>query len=174
VARTIPFFLFAKDRPMNCKMIFLSALAVVLCLALMRLTTSPDPVRADEKSPAAATNVPVETNVKDFMEGVFQGPYRRLKPAMAAEPADRQGWKTIRSESLILAEGGNLLLVRKPEKDLDKWVEFSVAVRENGGQLYKAAKQKDFPATRKAYESMITQCNACHKHFDEGKNQLAP
>jgi hypothetical protein len=157
---------------MNRKLIFLPALAVVSFL-LMRLTTTTNPIRADEKSPAAVTNVPVETNMHDFMEGMFQGTYRRLKPAMAAEP-DRQGWKTIRSESLILAEGGNLLLVRKPEKDVGKWTEFSVAVRENGAQLYKAAKQKDFAGSRKAYEAMLTQCNACHKHFDDGKNQLAP
>jgi hypothetical protein len=159
---------------MNRRIILVSALAVLLSLLLMRLATSTKSVRADDKSPAAVTNVPVETNMHDFMEGVFQGPYRRLKPAIAAEPADRQGWKTIRSESLILAEGGNLLLFRKPEKDVEKWAQFSVAVRDSGAQLYSAAKQKDFASSRKAYESMLTHCNACHKHFDDGKNQLAP
>ena len=159
---------------MHRNLMLLSALAVVVAFVLLQCTTTPNPVRADDKTAAAATIVPVDVNMHDFMEGVFQGTYRRLKPAMAAEPTDRQVWKTIRSESLILAEGGNLLLVRKPEKDVAKWVEFSVAVRESGAQLYKAAKEKDFAGSKKAYELMLTQCNACHKHFDEGKNQLAP
>jgi cytochrome c553 len=159
---------------MNRRIVLLSALAVVISLLIVGLTSKPNPVRADDKSPVSATIVPVDTSMHDFMEGMFQGPYRRLKPALAAEAADRQGWKAIRSESLILAEGGNLLLVRKPEKDTDKWVEFSVAVRESGAQLYQAAKQKDFAGSRKAYESMLTHCNACHTHFDKGKNQLAP
>jgi hypothetical protein len=159
---------------MNRQIILLSAPAVVLSLIVMRCATTENPVRADDKAQAAATIVPVDVNMHDFMEGIFQGTYRRLKPAMAAEPTDRQVWKTIRSESLILAEGGNLLLVRKPEKEVGKWVEFSVAVRESGAQLYKAAQLKDFAGAKKAYELMLTQCNACHKHFDEGKNQLAP
>jgi len=159
---------------MNRRITLLSALAVVLSLLLMRFTTTTNSIRADDKSPTAPTIVPVDATMHDFMEGLFQGPYRRLKVAIAAEPADRQGWKAIRSESLVLAEGGNLLLVRKPEKDAAKWVEFSLAVRESGAQVYKAAKQKDFAGSRKAYESMLTHCNACHKQFNEGKNQLDP
>jgi cytochrome c553 len=159
---------------MNRKIVFLSTLAFVLSLLLLRSAPTTPSLHADEKTAAPATYVPVETNLHDFMEGMFQGPYRRLKPAMTAEPTDKQVWKTIRSESQILAEGGNLLLVRKPEKDVDKWLEFALATREAGTQLYKAAKQKDFAASRKAYESMLTHCNACHKQFDDGKNQLAP
>ena len=110
----------------------------------------------------------------DFMEGVFQGPYKRLKTAMAAEPKDNAGWKVIRSEALILAEGGNLLHARKPEKDVDQWIKFSTGTRDTGADLFKAAKAKDYTAAKKAYEAMIGQCNACHKLFDEGNNQLAP
>jgi hypothetical protein len=129
--------------------------------------------RADEK-PAVGSPVPVETSMHDFMEGVFQGPYRRLKTSMAAEPKDNAGWKAIRSEALILAEGGNLLLLRKPVKDADEWAKYSAASRDAGAELFKAAKAKDFAASKKAYTAMLTQCNACHKKFDEGKNILMP
>ncbi|HEV3386267.1 MAG TPA: hypothetical protein VG097_15710 [Gemmata sp.] len=118
--------------------------------------------------------VPVDASMHDFMEGVFQGPYRRLKAAIAAEPKDNPGWKTIRSEAIILAEGGNLLLMRKPEKDAEKWSEYSIASRDAGTELFKAAKKKDYAEAKKAYEKMITHCNACHKQFDNGKNQLTP
>ena len=159
---------------MNRNRLFLVPLAVGLPLFLIRFSTTSSSVRADDKPTGAGTIVPVDVNMHEFMEGVFQGPYRRLKTAMATEPTDRAGWKTIRSEALILAEGGNLLLVRKPEKDVEKWVEFSVAVRESGAELRQAARKSDFPGSRKAYEVMLKNCNDCHKLFDDGKNQLEP
>jgi hypothetical protein len=49
-----------------------------------------------------------------------------------------------------------------------------VAVRDSAGQLYKAARKKDFDASRKSYEQMLTKCNSCHKQFAGGKHMLAP
>ena len=148
--------------------VWLGCLTLAVGLGPLRV---PAPASGTDKAPAPK---PVETSMHDFMEGVFQGPYRRLKTAMAAEPKDNAGWKVIRSEALILAEGGNLLLFRVPEKDADEWTKFSTANRDAGADLFKAAKAKDFPAAKKAYEAMIGHCNACHKKFDNGKNQLAP
>jgi hypothetical protein len=108
----------------------------------------------------------------DFMEVVFQASYRRLKTAIATAPRDNAGWKAIRTEALVLAEGSNLVLLRTPKKDGDKWNEFAVAARNSGAELVKAAKGKDFVASRKAWETMLNHCNACHKQFDDGKNQL--
>ncbi len=133
--------------------------------------TAPAPARDADKAPAL---VPVPTSMHDFMEGVFQGPYKRLKLVMIAEPKDNAGWKAIRGDALILAEGGNLLLLRKPEKDADEWTKYSVASRDAGADMVKAAKAKDYPASKKAYEAMLNHCNACHKKFDNGKNQLVP
>jgi hypothetical protein len=146
----------------------LAALALVVA-GVWFLSPAPTSYGDD---PPKTTPVPVDTSMHDFMEGVFQGPYRRLKPAIAAEPKDNAGWKVVRSEALILAEGGNLLLLRKPEKEGDKWAAMSVAVRDAGAELVQAARMKDFAGSRKAYEKMIDRCNACHQHFDGGKHQL--
>ena len=117
---------------------------------------------------------PVDVNMHDFMEGVFQAPYRRLKVAMAMEPKDNAAWKGLRSDALILAEGGNLMLFRKPEKEIEAWVKYSVDSRDAGAELVLAAKKKDFATATDAYKRMLGHCNACHKQFNEGKNQLAP
>ena len=123
---------------------------------------------------AAAELVPVDTNMHDYMEGMFQAPYRRLKEAIANEPKDNNGWRAIRSDVLILAEGSNLLILRKQEKDQDKWDAYSIASKQAGEVAFKAAKKKKFAEARSAYESMLVQCNDCHKTFAEGKHQLAP
>jgi hypothetical protein len=117
---------------------------------------------------------PLDVNMHDFMEGMFQAPYRRLKVSMAKEPADNALWKQLRSDTLILAEGCNLLLTRLPEKDGEDWVAHSIASRDAGAEVYSAAKQKDFAKSRGAYEKMLTHCNACHKQFENGKHILEP
>lgn len=149
----------------------LSALAICVILGQ---SADVAPVRAADKEAAKGTIKPVPVSMHDFMEGVFQSPYRRLKAGMAAEPKDAAGWKSIRSDALILAEGGNLLLTRLPEKDADQWTKYSVDSRDAGAELVKAAKAKDYPGAKKAYESMLNHCNACHKKFENGKHILAP
>lgn len=117
---------------------------------------------------------PVERDMHEFMEYAFQPTYRRLKGAMAVQPTDKVDWKAIKSDSLILAEGGNLLLARPPETDMPSWNELSASVRSSGGEIYRAARMKDFPAARRHYEAMLTNCNRCHDKFAGGEHQLVP
>lgn len=124
-----------------------------------------------EKKDAAE---PVEPDMHEFMEYVFQPTFKRLKPVMASAPADNAGWKAIKADALILAEGGNLLLFRQPKDDVADWVKHSVQVRDFGGQLYRAAKAKDYASARKHYESMVQNCNACHQQFAGGEHILTP
>lgn len=121
-----------------------------------------------------AAGVPVEPDMHEFMEYVFQPTYKRLKAEMASEPDGNAGWKAIKSDALILAEGGNLLLIRQPDEDRKDWMRHSVEVRDLGGQLYRAAKSKDYTAARRHYEAMLTKCNACHQQFAGGEHQLKP
>lgn len=123
---------------------------------------------------SAAEPQPVETDMHEFMEYVFQPTYKRLKPAMASEPKDNAVWKEIKSTSLILAEGGNLLLFRVPEKNAAAWNADSIAVRDLGGELYRAAQKKDYPTALTHYKAMLTKCNSCHNQFADGKHQLSP
>jgi hypothetical protein len=146
---------------------------VVTALAASLVGPRVDRATADDKG-TPDVPVPVKASMHDYMEALFQGPYKRLKPAMAAEPKDTAGWKVIRSEALTLAEGSNGLLLRKPEKDSAEWVKYSKASRDAAAEVYKAARAKDFTEAKKAYTAMIGHCNACHKKFDEHNHQLEP
>ncbi|PHS02529.1 MAG: hypothetical protein COA78_20990 [Blastopirellula sp.] len=131
-------------------------------------------VRAESPSETKNTVQPVEDSMHEFMEYVFQPPYKRLKVAMASEPTDNNTWKAIKSDALILAEGGNLLLIRKPKEHADEWTQHSVSVRELGGKFYQAARKKDYKSARQHYASMLMKCNSCHDKFADGKYQLKP
>ncbi len=152
----------------------LTSLACSLALVLGSWAVPAAPAARAADKPPAPEAVPVPVSMHDLMEGAFQAPYRRLKAGLAAEPKDAAAWKAIRSDALILAEGGNGLLARKPAKDADEWARYSVASRDAGAALFKAAKAKDAPAAKKAYEAMLGHCNACHKKFEDGKHMLAP
>ncbi|HEY1068667.1 MAG TPA: hypothetical protein VGE52_21265 [Pirellulales bacterium] len=149
-----------------------SAAWLALLAIVAAAISSSQPVRAE--GPTAATGQPVEKSMHEFMEYLFQPTYKRLKPAMAAAPADNAGWKAIKADSLILAEGGNLLLMHTPKEDGAAWDEMSGAVRESGAALYQAARKKDYPTARQHYETMLKKCNACHDKFADGEHQLAP
>jgi len=110
----------------------------------------------------------------EFMEYIFLPTYKRLKTSMATEPQNKKGWKAIKADSLILAEGGNLLFLHQPKKDADDWNKLSVEVRELGAGLYQSARKKDFKAATKNYKAMLLKCNACHTQFAKGKHQLSP
>ena len=124
----------------------------------------------------AASIEPVEPNMHEFMEYYFEPAYKSLHESMGSEPENNTGWKSIKADSLVLAEGGNLLLVHKPYKsdDVASWKKHSEGVRQHGGELFAAAKKKDYAAARKAYEAMIGQCNNCHDGFHKGKPNLKP
>lgn len=156
-----------KKRNVVCLALGTSLAVIWLSFMLQISASEPTTVAADELKP-------VDVNMHDFMEGMFQAPYRRLKVAMEVEPTDAAGWKALRSDALILAEGSNLLLIRKPEKDVDDWLKYSNASRDAGAEIIKAAKQKNFEASKEAYVRMLDHCNACHKQFENGKHILKP
>lgn len=155
---------------MKTSILFAAALLIWGASLLLSELTSAHAAPAKEN----ATVEPVESDMHEFMEYVFQPTFNRLKPAMGAEPTNNQAWKSIKAESLILAEGGNLLLVRQPKEDAADWVKYSLQVREFGGGLYRAAIAKNYATARKNYESMVKSCNACHQQFAGGEHILTP
>lgn len=145
-----------------------TSLAVIWLSFQLQISASEPTILVDDELK------PVDVNMHDFMEGMFQAPYRRLKVAMEKEPADPAGWKALRSDALILTEGSNLLLIRKPEKDVADWLKYAASSRDAGAEIIKAAKQKKFEESKEAYVRMLDHCNACHKQFENGKHIMKP
>jgi hypothetical protein len=150
------------------------AIACVLALVVTLAQSTQHPAVLGDDAASSAAAEPVEPDMHEFMEYAFEPTFQRLKPAMAAEPADAKGWKVIKADGLILAEGGNLLLARVPDENAADWTRLSLAVRTHGGALYAAGKKRDFAAAKTAYTTMIENCNACHTKFAEGEHQLEP
>ena len=149
-------------------------IAVITAMVMAFVLRRPEPVYASLAEANSDAPKPVEPDMHEFMEYVFQPTYKRLKAALAEKPADRAAWGTVKSSALILAEGGNLLLFRKPKKETQDWIGHAVSVRTFGGKLYRSAKQRDYAASRQHYEAMLSNCNRCHQQFAGGEHQLKP
>lgn len=128
----------------------------------------------DEKKSAPVLNrkpVPVDDDMHHLMEYVFEPAYKRLKTSLGEETAD---WKAIKGDSLTLAEASNLLLHRAPEEDGDQWIKLAVSVREQGAEVYKAARESKPEETKKHFQLLLNRCNSCHDTFADGEHQLKP
>lgn len=146
-----------------------AALFLLPIAAVLMLTAA-----VEDESKQGATPVPVDDDMHHLMEYVFEPAYKRLKDSVGTEPADKDGWSAIKGDSLTLAESSNLLLHRLPEEDPDSWIKLAVEVRSAGGDLYQAARRKDFVTVKKSYEILLERCNACHDKFADGDHQLKP
>jgi len=131
-------------------------------------------VQAQGQGSSASSPEAVEPDTHEFMEYVFQPTFGQLKSAMKEKPKDKKGWFAIKSGALILAEGGNLLLLRGPQDDRAEWNKYAEAVRSHGGALYQAAQKQDFESAPTHYAAMVKSCNACHEQFAHGEHLLTP
>jgi len=167
-----------------------SAVFLTLCCLILGVTfayaMAQDPQEKSETKPAAKQEAKAEQadseltfepvdNMHHFMEYIALPRYRSLKKSLAGDPpANRKGWKPIKSDALILTETSALLAERVPEgataEQAAQWRQLSHDVYTSGKAVYKSA--GDFDAVKKNYGLMIDSCNKCHQSFADGKYQL--
>lgn len=151
----------------------LQSIAGVTALLVMALLASERFAHAESQGDSDQKLQPVEMDMHEFMEYVFQPTFNQLKKAVKERPENKQGWFAIKSGALILAEGGNLIQLRGPQSEPD-WDGHARAVRSHGAALYKAAHKQDFETAATQFKAMVKSCNACHDQFAHGEHQLTP
>src|SRR5207247_369538 len=74
-------------------------------------------VRGHSQAPAQPKFVPrleAVAETKLLMEGLNQANFRGLENLLKQKPADLEAWTFARGQALLIAETGNLLLLRPP------------------------------------------------------------
>lgn len=112
----------------------------------------------------------VESSIHEFMEGVNKPAYERLVACLLQNILDEDEWKAVLADSLLLAESGNLLLMR-PIQDPQAWSVNAINLRESGTKLYESAKLKEITPVRLNFDTMLNDCDACHQQL--GNNMPA-
>jgi len=123
----------------------------------------PDPVpRAKMRSqprpePVAKTRL--------LMLGINLPNFRGIEERLGQSPRG-DSWDIIQGQALLIAENGNLLMLRPPRNDKeDTWLERAADLRAAATRLARAAVDQDYARSRDDLIALANVCNHCHKSF---------
>jgi hypothetical protein len=104
---------------------------------------------------------------KLLMEGLAHPNYRAVEKHLEGKgPKDGDTWMFARGQSLLIAETGNLLLLRPPRNDgRDGWMRRAMDMRESATNLGRQLANRDLERSRTALADLTTKCNNCHQAF---------
>jgi hypothetical protein len=142
----------------------LSALALLALAAPRRALPQQQAPRAEPKFVPKFEAV-AETNL--LMEGLAQSNYRALQKHLQGRgPADAETWTFARGQAILIAETGNLLLLRPPRNQgRDTWMREAMNMRQAAADLGRQLANRDLERSRLALANLATRCNHCHQTF---------
>lgn len=105
-----------------------------------------------------------------IMEAIDQANFRGLERLLKRRPADVESWTFARGQALLIAESGNLLLLRPPKtRGEDAWMERSMELRTTATRLARSLAKQDFETGRALFSELANACNRCHQTFQVQK-----
>jgi hypothetical protein len=120
---------------------------------------TPTPARPTPKLEAVA-----ETRL--LMEGMAQPNFKALEKALQDRPADAEAWTFHRGQALLIAETGNLLMLRPPRNaGQEAWLARATDLRTAAAALAREAGGRDLERSRAALTGVAHACNRCHETF---------
>jgi hypothetical protein len=148
-----------KGRALTVRRLVFCALAGLLVVA------SQDNAPAAPKDKATPRPEPVaETRL--LMEGLNQANFRGLERLLRQRPTDAEAWTFGRGQALLIAETGNLLLLRPPQKrGQAEWLDGAAELRDAAAALARSVANRDFERSRTALGDLANRCNRCHQAF---------
>ena len=119
----------------------------------------PTPGKAKPKlQPVAETKL--------LMDGLAHANFRGLERHLTQKPDDAQAWTFARGQALLLAETGNLLMLRPPRSQgQDRWFERATDLRGKATLLAQELAKRDYLNSRAAFVQVANSCNSCHQTF---------
>src|SRR6516162_3153574 len=130
----------------------------LLACGLMFSTLSAQPRTQPKQEPVAETKL--------LMEGLALPNFRGLDRNLRQKPAEADAWGFLRGQALLVAETGNLLMLRPPKSGgQDAWNANAAQLRESATRLARAAAERDYERSRASLAELANTCNRCHQTF---------
>mgnify|MGYP002624120372 FL=1 len=80
-------------------------------------------------------------------------------------PQSDEEWVAVRNAAVVLAESGNLLLVRRRARDEGAWLDWSRELTDAGEEAMRAAESRDPDAVFDVGERVYFACRGCHEQY---------
>jgi hypothetical protein len=144
---------------------------VVLAAAIVATSLSAQTRRTPERLPLPEAGFTPKfealAETKLLMEGLALPNYRALEKHLQGKgPQDADTWMFARGQALLIAETGNLLLLRPPRNQgRDTWMRRAMDMRQSAGDLARRLGSRDLVRSRAALSELTTKCNNCHQTF---------
>jgi hypothetical protein len=102
-----------------------------------------------------------------LMEALAHPNFRGLEKILRQKPKDSEAWTFARGQALLIAETGNLLLLRPPRtvKAQPAWFTLATDLRSTARDLAKSAAERNFEGSRAGFVRVANACNRCHQSF---------
>lgn len=148
---------------------YLVALAIVAAACLF----SPG-LRSQQSTKAKGPRLEPIAENKLLMNGLAEPNFKGLGKMLAEKPKDDEAWEFARGRALLIAETGNLLMIRPPraKEPQDLWMNQGTELRNAAVILARAAAAKDYVKCRAALAGVANVCNRCHKSAGVPKRVL--
>lgn len=136
----------------------------LVLVAVLLLATAPATPQVPPQKPTPKLEAVAETKL--LMEGLNQSNFRGLEKLLKQKPVDVEAWTFARGQALLLAETGNLLMIRPPRNPGEKvWLERAADLRETATALARLTAARDYEGSRAALGTVASACNRCHDSF---------
>jgi hypothetical protein len=144
----------------------MSRLRSFACLALLGAVCLFAP--AVQSQPGKAKSAPKLEPVADtklLMNGLADANFKGLGRLLKNRPKDDEAWAFARGQALLVAETGNLLMMRPPKtRDAqDRWMDHATELRDSATALSRTVAAKDYVKSRAALAALANTCNRCHQ-----------
>jgi hypothetical protein len=142
------------------------ALTLVMAAALACAVSSTGAPKAPSAPVKPPPKLDAVAETKLLMDGLNQSNFRGMEKLLSQKPDDVETWKFIRGQALLIAETGNLLLLRPPKTAGEEaWMDRATELRDSATALAKVAAERDYDKSRQGLIKLAATCNRCHQTF---------
>jgi hypothetical protein len=144
------------------RLLILSALAAVL-LTIPGIGQSPPTTK---KAQRITPKLEPVAETKLLMEGLVHPNFQALEKTLKNDEIDKDSWTFARGQALLIAESGNLLMLRPPNNTgQDDWMKNAMELRSSATELARAVSSKNPTRCRTSLVLLSNSCNNCHQTF---------
>jgi hypothetical protein len=134
-----------------------------------RLENTPAPQR-DVRNPRPqqryAPHLKPVAETRLLMQGINWPNFKGIEAMLKQQPANLDAWTIIRGQALLIAENGNLLMLRPPRNaGEDSWMERATDLRTVATLLARSAADRNYQQSRTGLKDLAGTCNRCHQAF---------
>jgi hypothetical protein len=144
-----------------------SRLCLFVAVAVPLLFSPPaSPQLLQRNRPQGGPKPEPVAETKLLMQGLLQANVRGLEKNLRQPPTDQETWTFVRGQALLIAETGNLLMLRPPRSEgQDAWLASAVELREKATAIAKSAATRDADRAKRGLVDLAGTCNRCHQTF---------